>query len=378
MSRRTCHNTSVVGGALFGLLLLFLCLASCNKVSPTAVPQPNQPPSAPTTLFGLFQGTWRHISGNSQLRYLTFDSTTTTESDLKDSGFNFRDRSTASFIVDSLHILHVDYLGNISIRYWYLFEDDTLIITYDSVGSLPNRFIKESSAILFGDWTERLVWTDFTTVFRNITSWVMAIAYSDSGWFVLCQRDNSGYRLYRTTVTGDSISATDFSNIQAVDVVGSDLWVAGHLYIQKRRVSDNSIIAQFDLSQYFDNYGLDDGVRGIAVANDIIYLSVENFSNNSFAGKIFRFRTNGQLIDVRPTSSYIGDLTVVNGRLWCTATSGHIYEIDIASGVALHTYYLVSENHFRYQAIATKNGMLQCADFLPNYLRVYEVPLPPQ
>jgi hypothetical protein len=368
----------VVGGALFGLLLLFLCLASCNKESPTQVPQSTQSPKVSGTLYELFQGIWRNISDDATLKYMVFDSVSATESDWFDRGLNFRDRFTISFVLDSLHIWRINSLEGASIRYWYRFVDDTLTISYDSLGGLQNRFVKHSPTALFDNWTERLVWTDFTTVFRNITSWVMAIAYSDSGWFVLCKRDNSGSRLYRTTVTGDSISATDFSNIQAVDVVGSDLWVAGHLYIQKRRVSDNSIIAQFDLSQYFDNYGLDDGVRGIAVENDIIYLSVENFSNNSFAGRIFRFRTNGQLIDVRPTNSGITDLAVVSGRLWCTTESGHFFELDIASGAALHSYYLVFENHFRYQGIAIKNGTLQCADFIANYLRVYEVPLPPR
>ena len=228
-----------------------------------------------------------------------------------------------------------------------------------------------------GPTVQRLVWT-LSNHFQSITKTPVALAYSDSGWFVLCDTvGNVRTRrwLYRINPSTHTFTSVSFSNSQAMDVVDADLWLAGKYFVERWGFPQLTIRAHYDLSSDLFSRNVT-AIRGLAVSDAIIYLIGLHFDSTPISASLFRFDTTGQFIDVRPIDSATEDLLVVNGRIWCTNNSGYFYELDPNTLQVKTTYYLVQENVCRFQGIAVRNGQLGLADFLQNYLIIFDAPLP--
>ena len=352
------------------ILALTVFFAGCTKDASGLV---SPPATVPSTLNGLFQGTWRETLRSDILTYLVFDSTAGTIAIKGDLGYDFRFEYSSSLGLDSSHIRWLNYDGSISSEVFYHLSADTLYTSYDSLGNPDSKYVRYGSVSALESWTERLEWTS-AFHYPHYKSDVRGLACLDSAWLVRSVLPNLTNLDKVPFATDTVISSLTFANVSAMEVQGTDLWLAGRYFIEQRRMSDQTVLAHYNIGTYFDQQN--DGIHGITVSGSTIYLATDHSAVPTPTGRMLRFTTGGQFIDSHPTYSGINDLASVNGRIWCTIGSGFFYEIDPVSARALHTYYLVLKNYFRYEAIAIRQGKLECVDFINNYLKIFEVPIP--
>jgi len=71
-------------------------------------------------------------------------------------------------------------------------------------------------------------------------------------------------------------------------------------------------------------------------------------------------------------------MCVIDDRFWAvTGANGFIHEINEETGVAENTYQIAGNTiSARFQGIARKDDRLIYADYLKNYLRIFEIELP--
>lgn len=346
-----------------------LIILSCSKEDPNPVttPQPPPPEVVPSTK-GSLHGLWQNILVNDAIPYLVYDSLTSRLAEKRDYGYNFRSELTSASKVDSNRIWW--YVGGGLYDPWYWLKwsrgRDTLTLSYDSLFFSPMRFVRDSIPAHVANWIENITPVEIS-FYPNITSWVEALAYSDSNWFVLTGTGNNDGVVHKVRIAGTTLASYQFPSARAMDVAEGFLWLAGKFYIEKRNLSDTSLVARFDLSQYFGN---NDWIQAMCVSDSTIYLM------GSYE-KLLVLSTNGTLREQRSTYIGLGDMMLVNGRLWGVYSSNTIHEISPTSLYATHSYYLggnaVASSFF---AIAFRDGKIACADFMLHSLRIFEVAIP--
>ena len=176
--------------------------------------------------------------------------------------------------------------------------------------------------------------------------------------------------VHKVRMGGTTSTAYSFPSARAMDVANGYLWLAGKFYIEKRNLIDTSLIARFDLSEYFTSNGGNHWIQGIVVSETRIYLMA------SFE-RMLVLSLDGVVLEEKRSYAGLGDMMIVNGRLWGVSSSSTIHEIDPTTLQSIHTYYLAGNIiTCRFHGIANRNGKIACADYVQNYLRVFEVALP--
>jgi hypothetical protein len=155
-----------------------------------------------------------------------------------------------------------------------------------------------------------------------------------------------------------------------MDVSGNELWLAGKLFLERRNLGDTTLLARYDLTQYFTGNGGSNWIQGIAVNGDSV-LVMGSFN------KFLIFSKNGTLLKQDSTYVGLGDMMVANGKLWGITSSNIVYQIDLATMNAEHSYQVAGGGVLcDFQGITYQDGQIACADVSQNGLSIWEIPMP--
>ena len=360
-------NTSIIKYLLAGILCV--TLLSCNK-NGNPVSNGGIPPTNESLTKSLLQGTWRNTDVGQNIAYVVYDSATSVFSVKLNYGFNFRDEQTNSVKVDSNRVLW-SVGGQAGDWYWMRWSQrhDTLVLSYDSLFSQPMTFVRDNNSADANPWIDNLPSAQIS-FYPSINSWVRALAYSDSTYYVLTGGSGNDGVLRKVHIGDTSVTSFSFPTATAMDISGNALWLAGGFYLEKRNLSDTTLMTRYDLTQYFTGNGGNNWIQGIAVDGDSVLVM------GSF-GKFLIFSSNGTLLKQDSTFPGLEDMMAVNGKLWGITTSSVVYEIDLTTMNAEHSYEIAGGGlQCRFQGIAYHDGKIACADFSQNILSVWETPMP--
>lgn len=355
---------------LFMTVVSFLIVSSCSKETsnPLTTVQPPSPSEVVPSTKRLLHGIWQNTLLNDAIAYVVYDSLTSRLAEKRDYGYNFRSELTSGAKVDSNRIWWAVGGGMYDPWYWLRWNKrrDTLTLSYDSLFNFPMRLVRDSIPAHVANWIENITPVDIS-FYSSVTSWVQALAYADSNWYVLTGTGWNDGVLRRVRLGDTSVVSYSFPSARAMDIADGYLWLAGKFYVEKRRLIDTTLIERFDISQHFSSNGW---VQGIAVSENSVYVM------GSFE-KLLVLSTDGSFQQERTSYAGLYDMTMRNGRMWGVSSSNIIHEIDPGTLRSIHSYYLAGNAIIgRFQGIAIRENNLACADYLYNSLRIYEVALP--
>ncbi len=348
---------------------LSIALLSCGK-NGNPVSSNGKSLSLKSSAQSFLQGTWRNIEPGEVVAYVVYDSTNSVLSEKRDYGFNFRDELTDFVKVDSNRILW-SVGGQTGIWYWIRWSQrlDTLTLSYDSLFSQPMSFVRDNNTADANPWLDNLPSAKIS-FYPSIGPSVRALAYHDSTYYVLTGGNGSDGVLNEIRTSDTSVTSIDFPAATAMDVSGNELWLAGKLFLEKRNLSDTTLLAQYDLTQYFTGNGGSNWIQGIAVSGDSVMV-MGSFNTFLILSK------NGTLLKQGSTYTGLGDMMVANGKLWGITSSSIVYQIDLATMDAEHSYQVAGgEVVCDFQGIAYQDGDIACADVSQNGLSIWEIPMP--
>jgi len=346
------------------IILCFIIL-SCKKdisnpVSPNPIPDQKKEKKFP-------YGIWENVSYSYAYKYFNYDSSTAKVTVGGDEGHNFRTQSILSAKTDSVCVYINEGSGIYEKWLWYDYDlsRDTLILSIDSLFTVPMKFVQKPLLTKWVDVISNAIYWRYPT----IKDWVLSLAYADSNWYVLTGSGENNGVLHIIKYGGVEIKTISFPYARSMDVADGYLWISDRNSIEKRKLNDTSLVEKYYLRDYIKLNNQDGWIQGISVNNNSIYVSAawEHFITLS---------TNGVLKDTG--YSYIGlqDLAVSNNQIWGVTTSDKFYEIDPINKSALHSYLIGYPYLGRYQGIATMNNQIACADNWYNELRIYLVDKP--
>lgn len=249
-----------------------LLVSSCSKDNSnpiTATPPPPPSEVVPSTKSSL-HGIWRNTMSNDAIAYIVYDSLTSRLAEKRDYGYNFRSELTGGTRVDSNRIWWGVGGGIYDPWYWLRWNKgrDTLTLSFDSLFNFPARFVRDSIPAHVANWIENITPVDIS-FYASVTSWVQALAYADSNWYVLTGTGWNDGVLRRVRLGNTNVTSYSFPSARAMDIAGGYLWLAGKFYVEKRSILDTTLIERFDISQYFT---ADGWIQGIAVSDNSIYI----------------------------------------------------------------------------------------------------------
>lgn len=351
---------------LFHILLLLniFLFGSCkdNPVSPSS-PVNNYSPYP-----GMFHGTWLSTYNAADSIHISFDSVSVRFLDQAGYDFGIRREFPGEFIVDSVTIaLNYDY-GSSS-RFWYHFVDDTLLLG-DSLLNFSRKYIRIDTSPNNYGWSVKPPIISEQT-YPGVGA-VRAFGYSDSLAVFLTYNNNQWYLTKLNP--GDGTYTNELSQgTRAVDASGSFLWIATDSTIEKRTLSDTTILASFS---YREAAGSDYSATGIAVGTNYCYVMTVSMSNSE--GVLLKFNLSGALLSSTQTSAVIKDLCLVNDRLFCVPGDEIFFELNPLTGYSIANFNLpgrpVGNN---INGIAFSGSKIQLADTDSlGRLRISEIEIP--
>jgi hypothetical protein len=365
-----CYGGISTMKSVIGYIILIAAVSSvflsCNKGESNPVGGGNNETirvARPSTK-RLLHGIWQRTIGDVMIPYVVYDSVTSIFAEKRNYGYNFRSELRSRAKIDANQIWWVVGDGTYETWYWLKWSKqyDTLILSRDSLFRQPLTFVRDSIVTQVEPWIENIS-SARISFYPSINSYVKALAYADSNWYVLTGTGWNDGKLWKVQIGDTTTRVYNFPTARAMDIADSILWLGGSSYLEKRRLSDTTLLARYDLSSYST------GVSGLAVDGGTVYLGG--------GWKLHVFTTEGGFI--RSDSTYIGltDMMYSNGRLWGITHGSTINEIDTSTFRSIHTYYL-ADNAFtvRYQGIAFRNGKIAAADFAQNKLSIWEVNTP--
>lgn len=308
---------------LVAFILLFGFFAGCNSpISPIVDEVP----------YYSFQGIWTSTS-NSVIQRISFDTANGTYLELWSYEFDFMREFSRSFLRESSRIAYPRD-GYTEYR-WYKFGHDTLIIAQDSLFTYPTRLVRTSTTPKAGSWLTLAPWTSKRIVSGNHV-WNFGLGVSDSGTFLL------GYdqvHILKVDSVG-SVTSIPTSPVRALDAEGAFVWTVSDSLVEKRMVSDLSVIQSFGIKSTIETDG-SYTITGIAVGTNEVYVAAYiDYEFGSF-GRIYEFTKDGIWLQTAlMTTSTIKDLAILENRLFALTSYDNFFELDISSGRAIKTFYV--------------------------------------
>lgn len=353
---------------LNSILVQFLLLI-CIFLSGGCKENPNSPfPSNNNSYSGKFHGTWLNINMESDSLHISFDSTSLRFLEQAGYDFGIRREFPGNFIADNSTIF-LNYGYGITSRFWYRFDNDTLLLG-DSSYHFSRKFkLIETSPDNYG-WSVKSSIISEQTYFP--IGFVGACCYSDSLLIVLGSDNNLPY-LIRLNTRDGKYTKELANGIRAVDATGTFLWIATDSTIEKRALFGNITLASFS---YRNAVGPNCIATGISVGTDYCFLMTVYLLHNQ--GILLKFNLSGDLLSSTQTSSVIKDLCLVYNRLFCVVGDEIFLELNPSTGYVIKNYNLVGRPFGNsIDGIAFSRSAIQLAgvDSVGN-LRISEIAIP--
>ena len=311
---------------LFSVIILF---GDCkqNPMSPIT------PPNNYSPFAGKFHGSWLKSEVPSDSLKISFDSTSMRFVDQAGYYFGIRREFVGTFVVDNATlILAYDY-GSTS-RFWYRFDNHAFVVG-DSLFHYSWRYQRIGTTPSNNGWSIKPSIISEQTYFP--IGYIMASCYSDSGAIVLetSYGDNQRYLIRFNAERGTSNFQLS-SGTDAIDAVGSFLWLATDSTVEKRALRDSTILLSFSLRNVI---GQNFHITGIAVGSNCWYVVAVSSLDNP--GILLKYNFSGDLLSSTQTSTVIKDLCLVNDRLFCVDGDETFLELNPSTGYVIANYNLI-------------------------------------
>ena len=354
---------------LFLIIVLGVTLSGC-KDNPSG-PNNELPPVSISG--GKFHGTWVSVYSPTDSARISFDSTSMRFLDQYVYEFGIHREFPGTFSVkDSTVYLRYDYDEYEYAAFSYSLTSNTISLGDTLNHRILRRLVRISTVPSYDGWSPKLeIQADYT--FSDVQASVLSYCSSDSGLIVLVTMDNDRQRYLLRLDTVARNTYWSAPSVSAIDARGPYLWTATDSSVDRRTISNPTVLSSFD---YRSTAGPGFQATGLAVDSAFCFLMIANYSIGQ--GKLLKFGLNGNLLGSVQTNSVIRDLCLINGRLFCLDGDETFFVLNTNTGRVIANYNIRGRPFGNnIEGIALISNMIQFASRGPGgFLRLTNVKIP--